>query len=187
MAIGARERILNAAYYLFSQFGTQSVGIDAIIARSGVAKMSLYRHFKSKEDLILAFLEMRASIWTRRWLEAQLLAASEAPVERLLAIFDIFDEWFQKTDFEGCSFINVLLESPPNSLAHQAAAFQLAEIRKIIANQATQAGLCETERFAQTWHFLMKGCIVSANEGNRKAAREAKEAGAILLKNWPRS
>jgi AcrR family transcriptional regulator len=60
----ARERILDAAYSLFAQYGTRSVGVDAIIERSGVAKMTLYRHFKSKQDLVLAFLERRGALWT---------------------------------------------------------------------------------------------------------------------------
>lgn len=185
-ALGAKERILQAAYELFSQHGIGAVGIDTIIARSGVAKMSLYRHFKSKEELVLAFLKRREMLWTHEWLEAEMLAAVHTPTGRLLAIFDIFDRWFQKQDFEGCSFINVLLEAAPSSPIHQAAARHLAEIRTIILTQADGAGLAEPERFAQTWHFLMKGCIVAANEGNRNAAKQAKAAGAMLLEHWPR-
>lgn len=183
---GAKERILNAAYDLFSLYGTRAVGIDTIIAKSGVAKMSLYKHFKSKEDLILAFLAMREARWTHQWLEAGIMGAGKTPTERLLAAFDVFNEWFQRPDFEGCSFINVLLEAAPQSPVHCSAAAQLAEIRKIIAGQAAEAGLADVERFAQTWHFLMKGCIVSANEGNRQAAVQAKEAAKILLEHWPR-
>jgi AcrR family transcriptional regulator len=185
-AVGARQRILHAAYELFSQRGIRAVGIDTIIARSGVAKMSLYKHFKSKEELVLAFLRQRESLWTHQWLEAEIMATGETPTGRLLAIFDVFNEWFQKPDFEGCSFINILLESTPNGAIHQAAVTHLAEIRKIIIGQAHEAGLADLERFTQTWHFLMKGCIVSANEGNREAARQARAAGAILLEHWPR-
>ena len=80
----------------------------------------------------------------------------------------------------------MLLESEPNSPVHQAAAEQLASIRKILWGQAVEEGLAEPEKFAHTWHFLMKGCIVAANEGNRQAAKQAQEAAAIILKNWPR-
>jgi AcrR family transcriptional regulator len=185
-ALGAKERILHAAYELFSQHGIGAVGIDTIIARSGVAKMSLYRHFRSKEELVLAFLNKREMLWTREWLETEMLATDPTPTGRLLAIFDIFDGWFQKADFEGCSFINVLLESAPNSSAHRSATEHLAKIRAIIAGQAREARLCDPEKFAQMWHFLMKGCIVSAHEGNHDAAKHAKEAGTILLEHWPR-
>jgi len=185
-AMGAKERILHAAYELFSQHGIGAVGIDTIIAKSGVAKMSLYRHFRSKEELVLAFLNQRELLWTRQWLETEMLATDTTPTGRLLAIFDIFDGWFQRDDFEGCSFINVLLESAPNSSAHRSATEHLAKIRAIICGQAEAAGLCNPEKFAQMWHFLMKGCIVAAHEGNRDAAKQAKEAGTILLMHWPR-
>jgi AcrR family transcriptional regulator len=184
---GARERILSAAYELFSHYGINAVGIDTIIAQSGVAKMSLYRHFKSKEELVLAFLDQREARWTHEWLEAQILTASTLPEERLLAIFHAFDEWFQRPDFEGCSFMNVLLESTPNSPIHCAATRHLATIRDIISAQAQAAHLSDHEKFTQIWHFLMKGAIVSAHEGNRDAAKQACEAGAMLLNSWPRS
>lgn len=178
---------MHAAYKLFSQHGVMAVGIDAVIAESGVAKMSLYKHFKSKEALILAFLQERERVWTHKWVEAEMLARGATPEERLLAIFALFDEWFQKPDFEGCSFINVLLESPPSSPLHQAAARHLSEIRLLLLPQIIEANLAEPEKFAQIWHFLMKGCIVSAGEGNRSAARQARDAATLLLQSWPRA
>ncbi|HEX6014313.1 MAG TPA: helix-turn-helix domain-containing protein [Geminicoccaceae bacterium] len=182
---GARERILDAAYELFSRRGVGAVGVDTVVARSAAAKMSLYRHFRSKEELVLAVLGRREREWTFGWLEAGINARAEEPAARLLAIFDVFDDWFQEDGFEGCSFINVLLESPQGSAARLAAAAHLAEIRKILARLAAEAGLDEPERFARTWHFLMKGCIVTAQEGHREAAREARQAGEIILRNWP--
>lgn len=183
----ARERILSAAYNLFSQRGIGAVGIDTIIARSGVAKMTLYRHFRSKEELVLAFLNQREALWTHEWLEAEIMKRASTPTGRLLAIFDVFDGWFQEPDFEGCSFINVLLESAPNTLVRQSATAHLANIRLILTKQAKEAGLEDVDRFAHTWHFLMKGCIVTANEGNLQAAKQAKQAAAILLEHWPRA
>ena len=183
---GARQRILAAAYALFSQHGVAAVGIDAIIARSGTAKMSLYRHFGSKDELVLAFLRQREQEWTRSWLEAAVMARATEPEARLLAIFDVFHEWFQADDFEGCSFINVLLQSPQAGVVREAAAGHLAEIRTILARLAGEAGLVEPDRFARTWHFLMKGCIVTAQEGHRGAALEAQQAGQLILRSWPR-
>lgn len=183
---GARERILDAAYELFSRHGVGAVGVDTVIAHSRTAKMSLYRHFHSKEELVLAFLGQRQSQWTYQWLEAAIKERTAEPEARLLTIFDVFDEWFQEADFEGCSFINVLLESPPESAIRLAAVAHLAEIRKILAGLATEAGLAEVGRFARTWHFLMKGSIITAQEGHRQAAREARQAGEIILRSWPR-
>src|ERR1700755_1050606 len=105
----ARERILAPAYELISRSGTHAVGVDAIVAESGVAKMSLYRNFGSKDELILAFLRRREELWTRDWLQAEVLARAADPEARLLAIFDVFGEWFARPDYEGCAFVNVML------------------------------------------------------------------------------
>ena len=83
-----------------------------MISRSGVARHTLYRNFGSKQALVLAFLERRDEVWTRRWLQSEVDGRSADPAERLLAVFDVFDEWFRRPDFEGCSFINVMLETP---------------------------------------------------------------------------
>src|SRR5882672_10113564 len=106
----ARERIDQTAYELFSRYGVRAVGVDTISARSGVAKMTLYRHYPSKEDLALAFLRCREELWTRSWLQREVERCAHTPAERLLAVFDVFDKWFHRSDFEGCSFIKVLLE-----------------------------------------------------------------------------
>jgi AcrR family transcriptional regulator len=178
----ARERILGAAYDLFSQQGIRAVGIDAIIERSGVARMTLYRHFASKDALALAFLERREERWTHGWLEREVEARTSDPAERLLAIFDVFDEWFQRPDFEGCAFINVLLETadPAHDL-HRACTDYLANIRAFLEGLASEAGVEDPEGFARQWHILMKGSIVAAAEGDRWAARRAQEVGSLLL------
>ncbi|SHM59849.1 transcriptional regulator, TetR family [Roseovarius pacificus] len=183
---GARERILQSAYRLFSSRGTSQVGIDTILADSGCAKASLYKHFRSKEELVLAFLEMREDVWTHDWLEAEVRKRTAEPAERLLAIFDVFDEWFRKRDYEGCGFINILLECEMNSPIHRAAARHLANIRSIVSGFAQDAGLERPQQFSEMWHILMKGSIISAYEGNREAAGAARTAAEAALAAWPR-
>jgi AcrR family transcriptional regulator len=179
----ARERILAAAYELFSRNGIRAVGIDAIIARSGVARMTLYRHFASKDELVLAFLQRREQLWTRDWLEASVESRASDPAERLLAIFDVFDKWFHSPDYEGCSFVNVLLEMPDRSSPlNRASAEHLATIRAFLERLAREAGVRDPEGVARQWHILMKGSIVAAGEGDREAARRAKELGTLLLR-----
>jgi AcrR family transcriptional regulator len=178
----ARERIMGAAYDLFSRRGIQAVGIDAIIARSGVARQTLYRHFDSKQDLVLAFLERRERVWTRNWLQAGIESRATEPREQLLAIFDVFDEWFHGDGFEGCTFINVLLEHPdPDDAIHRAGVAYLAGIRAMLEDLTRKAGITGAEDFARKWHILMKGSIVAAGEGDLDAARRAREVGALLL------
>ncbi|HWF74146.1 MAG TPA: helix-turn-helix domain-containing protein [Solirubrobacteraceae bacterium] len=179
----ARERILAAAYELFSRRGIQAVGIDAIIATSGVARQTLYRHFSSKEELVLAFLERRDARWTKGWVQAGSARRGSDPAERLLAIFDLFDEWFHRPDFEGCAFINVLLEHPdPADAVHRAGVAYLAGIRHFLAGLADDAGIADAEAFAREWHILMKGSIVAAQEGDVDAARRARTVGSLLLR-----
>jgi AcrR family transcriptional regulator len=186
-ASDARERILDTAYELFSRNGIRAVGVDAIIDRSGVARMTLYRHFGSKDALVLAFLERRDERWTRGWLQRAIERRAVDPGERLLAIFDVFDEWFQREDFEGCSFINVLLEiAEPKHELHRASANYLARIRAFVEKLATDAGLADAGGLAHKWHLLMKGSIVAASEGDREAARRAREVAALVLGDAPR-
>ena len=178
----ARERILDAAYELFSHHGVRATGVDAIIAASGVAKMTLYRHFSSKDDLVVAFLERREARWTRAWLQGEVEQRAWSPADRLLAIFDVFDGWFRTPDFEGCSFINVLLEiDDRRHPVHTAAVRHLANIRAFLRQLAEEAGVADPDGFSRQWHMLMKGSIVAAVEGDTDAARRAQEVAALLL------
>jgi len=182
----ARERLVAAAYDLFAARGIGRVGVEKILAKSGCAKASLYYNFDSKNELAIAFLDRREEVWTRGWLENEVNRRASHPEERLLAIFDVFDGWFRKKDFEGCSFINVLLEAETDSPIHRAAAIHLAKIRAIVRDWADDAGLSDSESFAQAWHILMKGSIVTAGEGHHDAARDAKRAAKLVLDGWAR-
>jgi len=177
-----RERILEAAYPLFSRSGIRAVGVDTIVEAAGVAKMTLYRNFPSKEDLALAFLALREERWTRAWLWSEVSQRADEPTERLLAIFDVFGEWFARDDFEGCSFINVLLEQDTlDDPVREASVKHLANIRELIEELAEQAGIDDPDGFSRQWHILMKGSIVAAGEGDRDAGRRARELGTLLL------
>lgn len=182
----ARERILESAYELFSTEGVNAVGVDTVVAKSGSGKMTLYRHFKSKDALVLAFLERREELWTRNWLQTKVNEGTKGPEERLLSIFDIFNEWFQKADFEGCSFINSLLEGRQTDSIRNAASQHLAHIRAIIEKLAREAGLIDVEKFARAWHVLMKGSIIARHEGQLNAALETQATARLLLGSWPR-
>jgi AcrR family transcriptional regulator len=177
----ARGRILNTAYELFSQRAIRDVGIDEVVERAGVAKATLYRHFPSKDELVLAFLAEREEVWTRGFVEAGARRRGHTPEGRLLAIFDVFEDWFRRSDFEACSFINVLLEMNPRHRAGQASVGYLENIRTIVRTLADEAGLDDTDAFARSWHILMKGSIISAAEGDAEAAQRAKAMAETLI------
>ena len=180
----ARERILASAYELFAQRGVRAVGVDEVIARSGVAKATLYRHFASKDDLVLAFLQRREQRWTRGLVEAQARQRGTTADEQLLAIFDVFDEWFRRREeFDACSFINVLLEMGPDHPLGEASIGYLANIRAIVRSLAEDAGLSDPDGFSHSWHILMKGSIISSAEGDTEAARRAQAMARCLIDN----
>jgi AcrR family transcriptional regulator len=181
-APSARERILNAAYELFSRRGIHAVGIDEVIDRATVAKATLYRHFATKNDLVLAVLQRREEIWTHGLIEAQSEQRGTTPEEQLLAIFDVMHDWFQLRDgYEGCSFINVLLELGADHPAGQASIAHIDHVRDIVRRRALAAGLTDVEDFASSWHILMKGAIVLAAVGDLDAAQRAQKMALTLI------
>lgn len=180
-APAVRERILDVAYALFSRRGVRGVGVNELISRSGVAKATFYRHFASKDDLVLAFLERRDQQWTVEKIISEARRRGTTPEDQLLAIFDVFADWFARDDFEACSFVNILLEMGPDHPLGQASIDYLAKIRGHVRQLAEEAGLRDAEGFARSWHILMKGSIVSAAEGDRAAAGRARQMAGWLI------
>src|SRR4051794_15558585 len=180
--ISARERILDSAYELFSRRGVRAVGVDEVIEHADVAKATLYRHFPSKDSLALAFLEQREERWTRGWVDAEARRRGSTPEEQLLAIFDLFDEWFRREDFEARAFVTILLETADRRHPIGRACTQhLENIRSVVRALADEAGLVDTDDFARSWHILMKGSIVSAAEGDAEAALRAQKLARLLI------
>jgi AcrR family transcriptional regulator len=180
----ARERILDAAYELFSRRGIQAVGVNEVIERAGVATATLYRHFPSKDELVLAFLDVREQRWTKDRIEAGAMRRGSNPEERLLAIFDVLDEWFHRDDFEAGSFIKVLLELGPDHPAGGASVRHLEQMRAIVRRLAEEAGLRDTDSFARSWHILMEGSIISAAEGDVEAAQRGQAMARLLIDEY---
>lgn len=178
-----REKLVDAAYELFSRQGIRAVGVDTIIARAGVAKMTFYRHFPSKEDLVVAFLERREQLWTREWLEQEIKRRATTPREQLLAIFELFEEWFQRDDFEGCSFIGTMLETSGNGEGRVLSATRrhLANVRLLVERLAQEAGLREPKELAWNLQLIMAGSIVAAGYGDTLAARRARRSAEMLI------
>lgn len=181
----AKERLVTTAYDLFVRRGVRGVGVDEIIATSKVAKATFYKYFRTKDDLVLAFLARRDQIWTHGFVEEGARSRSDNPEGQLLAIFDVYDDWFNQPDeFEACSFVNVMLEMGPHHPLGQAAISYLGDIRAVVRGLASEAGLREPEEFTRSWHILMKGSIVSAAEGDLKAAIRAKAMARTLIEQF---
>jgi AcrR family transcriptional regulator len=183
-----RERTLLTAYELFRSHGVTAVGVDRIVADAGVAKTTLYRHFRSKEDLVLAVLDRHEQVWTHGWFQRVSQDGGETPEAKLLAIFDAFDDWFRQENYRGCLFTNVSVEARGDSTAPGViAAARLGDIRTFIASLAEEAGVSDPAEFALRLQILLLGAIIQALNGNLGAARSAREVAELLLEHATRS
>jgi AcrR family transcriptional regulator len=176
----ARDRLLDAANELFYGEGTQTVGIDRIIERAGVAKASLYNTFGSKEELVRAYLESRHAGTTQR-LNAAVDAHTD-PVERLLAVFDAQGMMFAQAGFNGCAFISASAEAPSGGLIERAADDYRDDIRELFTRLAREAGAPDPVALAHQLHLIYDGAGISARmDRDPSAAIAARAAAAALL------
>jgi AcrR family transcriptional regulator len=177
----ARERILRTAYELFHRDGVTAVGVDRIVAEAGVAKTTLYRHFRSKDDLVVAVLERHEELWTSGWLELEVERRATSPRERILVTFDVLEDWLRDESFEGCLFINSLLEihKRSNSIRTEAVA-AIENVHAVLRRFAAEAGVRDPVAFAHQIQILMRGSIVAAVEGRFDAVEQARSVARRL-------
>ena len=114
----ARERILETAFRLFYAKGIRAVGVDLIIAESGVAKATFYKHFPSKDDLVVAYLDKVDVIWSGQLRDAA-AAAGPDPADQLVGLFDALGSACRRDGYRGCAFINAAAESQPGTPVHE--------------------------------------------------------------------
>ena len=187
MAVSKREQLVETALKLFSREGFHATGIDRILAESGVAKMTLYNHFKSKDDLVLAALRRRDELFRNNF-SRQVEAAAETPAGRLAALFDVLHAWINSDDFNGCMFCNAAAEyrdasSPIRALAAEHKRLMLASIRLL----AEQAGAEHPHELAEHLNLLLEGAISQAlTAGDLDAAKTAARAARVVLDPLPK-
>jgi AcrR family transcriptional regulator len=175
----ARERLLAAAEELFYQEGVQSVGIDKVVERAGVAKASLYSNFKGKDDLVRAYLCARDEA-RRAAIEAK-LALHEAPRDKLLSVFDAMAEALAKPNYRGCAFMRASAEMPDAASGRQVCRDARRWTRELFADLAKKAGAANPEALAKQLLLLYDGAAASAQMDRDSAAAAAARAAAVLL------
>jgi AcrR family transcriptional regulator len=181
----ARERLLAAADELFYREGVQTVGIDRIIGRAGVAKASLYSNFGSKEELVRAYLEARHARTTERISRA--LTRFRTPRERLLGVFDAQGEQFTDPAFNGCAFVMASAEAPAGGAVQNAAEAYRDWVRTLFTTLAREAGVADPEVLARQLHLLYDGAGLSARmDHDPSAATTARSAAAALFDAVPK-
>ena len=175
-----RERLLDAATELFYAEGVQSVGIDRVIERAGVAKASLYSTFGSKEALIRAYLERRHEVILGR-LRAAVAAAGEDPVQRILAVFDSQAELYRRPTFHGCAFTMASAEALAGGRIDLATESYRADVRGLFAELAAQAGARDPELLASQLQMIYDGASLSVKIDRDPGVAVAQRAAAAAL------
>lgn len=178
----ARERLIEAAIDLFYRDGYHATGVDKVLAHAGVAKMTLYKHFRSKDELILAALRRRDSNF-RNMAMREVERRTDDPAERLLILFDILRERFAQPGFNGCMFINAAAEYAKRGDPIHAAA---AEHKRLFAaytrRLAAAAGARDPDVLTERLMLLFEGAIATAHvSGPGRAAQQARDVAAILV------
>lgn len=177
MASGVRERLLDAAEGLFRGAGFASVGIDAIIARAGVAKMSLYKHFKSKDALIAAVLA-RDGVRRRAAIEEGLERAGASPVDRLLSVFDVAAAEAARAGWRPALAVAAAVEfGDPRHPAREASDGQRRWLLEAVTGLAAEAGVDRPGSVSQSWLVLLDGAALAGAD----AFRDAKSVARMLL------
>lgn len=181
-ALPPRERILRAAARLFYEQGFHSTGIDLIIAEAGVAKMSLYQHFRSKDELVGAFLARRDDFWCD-WLAGRVEALAATPKARLPAVFDALGEWFCSDEFRGCAFINAAAEfSDAKHSARLISRQHKERVHAYLKGLGDAAKLARTSELAAQLSLLVEGAIVTAQIAEPAAAREIAQRSKAMAR-----
>jgi AcrR family transcriptional regulator len=176
----ARERLLAAATELFYSEGINTVGIDRVIERAGVAKASLYDCFGSKEELIRAYLQERQEARQARMKTT--LARYDTPRERLLGVFDAMGELMADPKYRGCAFIRASAEPRPGSSVKMVCEESRAWTRTLFTELAKEAGARDPESLGQQLVLLYDGAAVAAQmDGNKGAAAAARAVAAMML------
>ncbi|AVH23410.1 TetR/AcrR family transcriptional regulator [Nocardia cyriacigeorgica] len=179
MATRARQRLLATAEDLFYAEGVRAVGLERLLSESGVGRASFYRHFASKDDLVLAVLTERDERWLA-WLREAVEAVDE-PADRPLAVFDALAQRFARKDFRGCAFINTMIEvADPDAPAHRVADRHKRRVIEYLGELLTAAGRTDAEELAGEFALLIDGAIVTALRENSPAA--AERAGRIAAR-----
>ncbi|WP_255405271.1 TetR/AcrR family transcriptional regulator [Sinomonas sp. R1AF57] len=175
-----RDHIINTAYELFSRQGVRGVGVDDLIAASGVAISTFYRHFRSKDDLVLAYLGHR---FTERQAAISAALNHRDDLENLvLTVFDVFDGWFRQRSPEVVGLLQVLIEMGPEHPLGQASAAYLSQTRMGLQEAAAAAGLHDPEGFAWSCHAIIQGSIVADREGDPDAAEHGRRLAELLMR-----
>ncbi len=181
-ASAKREQLLDTAWSLFCRNGYRAVGIDTVLAEAGVAKMTLYNHFSSKEDLIAAAMEKKGAE-TLTGLDRLIAAAGRSPSKRLLAVFDWLAGWLESDNFTGCAFLKAVGEyTAAGDKPRQAATAFKQAMQDRIETLCREAGLKSPALLARQLILVIDGATLHADmHANPGYAADARAIAKALI------
>ena len=179
-----REHLITTALKLFGESGYHRTGIDTIVKCAGVSKKTLYNHFRSKEELIVAVLRHYDGVFRNGFMR-QVESAADSPREQLLSVFDVTESWFSEDSFYGCMFINAIGEYSDRTSAIREVCKEFKRLmRSYIRDLCQQSGAADPDTLADEIALLLEGAIVTAQVSQKpEAARTAKKAAANLIEH----
>lgn len=179
-----RDKILKVSSDLFQTRGINSTGVDTIVAVAGTTKMTLYKYFGSKEDLILEVLKKGQSDF-QAWLECKLQSHAQKPADHLQKLFDYIEEWITSPTFLGVGFLKASAEFPnEENPIHKLSSQQSKEFRQFIAKLATEAHINDAEGLALQLSLLFEGAVQAEQmKRGSGAIKYAKKAAKMLIDN----
>lgn len=178
-----RDELIQKALKVFYRDGFHATGMDKLVSETGISKTSMYKHFRTKEDLILAVLRLRDENF-RNWLYRRMEELADTPEGQLIAMFDALEEWFSETEYRGCMFIKASSEYQEASHPiHKQSAEHKRMLEDHILDLARKSGLKEPGRLARQLLLLKEGAIVTAHlRHTDNAARDARMAAIELIR-----
>jgi AcrR family transcriptional regulator len=179
--LDARDRILRAASELFYRDGILATGVDTLIDQANVAKATFYRHFPSKDALVLAWLRGQDA----RWIDSvvpELERRAQAPLERLVGFWDVLGDWLEQRDFVGCPFLNTLVEiRDPEATARREVESYMGEVEDFLCRTAEAARLTDPAEFARRMRYITMGLFMGVRIERSRAPIETGRASAVAL------
>jgi len=182
MSASKRDVLIQRAFRIFYENGFHATGMDKLVKLTGISKTAMYRHFRTKEDLILAVLKLRDEQF-RNWLMARVEELAQTPEQQLLALFDVLGEWFKREDYQGCMFIKASAEYQDDNHPLKAASAEHKRLlftwfRKITSRTAVK----NPDLLARQLLMLKEGAVVTAHlQGVEGVAEDARKAAISLI------
>ena len=188
MTRNTRERLIDTAGDLFYTNGFQAAGLERVRNAVGITKTAFYKHFESKDDLILAVLDRRDRQDIADAIAHMRRRGGDDPRAQILALFDLLAKWFQQPDFRGCLFMNAATEfASPADPIHRAAAAHAQHIAAEVLLRVQAAGLPDPEQVTRQLMILISGAIAARHvAGALDAAATARKTAAVLLSDSTR-